>query len=84
MAPAAAEAQRGHRDGGGDGGSHSRGNNGGGESRAARIEARNEARSREARVISPDGSPVTVLVVPTNEELEIARQTATLLGARTT
>ncbi|MCQ9366640.1 acetate kinase [Brevibacterium sp. 50QC2O2] len=26
-------------------------------------------------VISPDDSPVTVLVVPTNEELEIARQT---------
>ena len=47
MAPAAAQAQRGHRDGGdGDRGSHSRGNNGGGESRAARIEARNEARSQ--------------------------------------
>ena len=41
--------------------------------------ARNEAPSREARVISPDGSPVTVLVVPTDEELEIARQTAALL-----
>ncbi|CAA9301172.1 MAG: Acetate kinase [uncultured Friedmanniella sp.] len=40
---------------------------------------RNEARSREARVISPDGSPVTVAVVPTNEELEIARQTVALL-----
>jgi acetate kinase len=26
-------------------------------------------------VISTDDSPVTVLVVPTNEELEIARQT---------
>lgn len=26
-----------------------------------------------ARVISPDGSPITVLVVPTNEELAIAR-----------
>jgi acetate kinase len=44
--------------------------------------ARNEAPSRDARVISPDGSPVTVLVVPTNEELEIARQTAALLDAR--
>jgi acetate kinase len=43
--------------------------------------ARNEARSGEARVISPDGSPVTVLVVPTNEELEIARQAAALLAA---
>lgn len=41
---------------------------------------RNEAASREARVISPDSSPVTVMVVPTNEELEIARQTAALLA----
>jgi len=40
---------------------------------------RNEAPGREARVISPDGSPVTVAVVPTNEELEIARQTVALL-----
>jgi len=44
--------------------------------------ARNEAASSEARVISPDGSPVTVLVVPTDEELEIARQTAALLDTR--
>jgi acetate kinase len=29
-----------------------------------------------ARVISPAGAPVAVLVVPTDEELEIARQTA--------
>lgn len=36
---------------------------------------RNEARGRGIRVISTDDSPVTVLVVPTNEELEIARQT---------
>lgn len=36
---------------------------------------RNEARSRETRRISTDASRVTVLVVPTNEELEIARQT---------
>lgn len=35
---------------------------------------RNAVRSKEARVISPDGAPVTVLVVPTNEELEITRQ----------
>jgi acetate kinase len=35
----------------------------------------NAAPSREARVISPEGSPATVLVVPTNEELEIARET---------
>ncbi len=36
--------------------------------------ARNEAPSADARVISPDGAPVAVLVIPTNEELEIARQ----------
>jgi acetate kinase len=41
---------------------------------------RNEQPSREARVISPAGSPVTVAVVPTNEELEIARQTLALLA----
>lgn len=36
---------------------------------------RNNAPDRGARVISADDSVVTVLVVPTNEELEIARQT---------
>lgn len=36
---------------------------------------RNEERRRDVRVISTDDSAVTVLVVPTNEELEIARQT---------
>lgn len=36
---------------------------------------RNETRGRGIRIISTDASPVTVLVVPTNEELEIARQT---------
>jgi acetate kinase len=35
----------------------------------------NAASSGEARVISPEGSPASVLVVPTNEELEIARET---------
>ncbi|MDH6235779.1 acetate kinase [Cryobacterium sp. CG_9.6] len=41
---------------------------------------RNEAKSRVARRISADDSAVTVLVIPTNEELEIARQTlATVL-----
>lgn len=35
---------------------------------------RNAARAPGIRVISTDDSPVTVLVVPTNEELEIARQ----------
>ena len=44
---------------------------------------RNTAASREARVISPDGSPVTVAVVPTNEELAIAREAAQLLAAET-
>ncbi len=35
----------------------------------------NAARGHTARVISPPSSPVVVLVVPTDEELEIARQT---------
>jgi len=35
---------------------------------------RNELHSRAERRISPDGAPVDVLVIPTNEELEIARQ----------
>ena len=42
--------------------------------------ARNAVRSGEPRVISPDGSPVTVMVVPTNEELAIARATVALVG----
>jgi acetate kinase len=42
--------------------------------------ARNAARSQQARVISPDGARVAVAVVPTNEELAIARQTADLVG----
>jgi acetate kinase len=41
---------------------------------------RNALRSRDARVISPDGAAVTVLVVPTNEELAIARAAAQLVG----
>ena len=39
----------------------------------------NETRSREPRVISTPDSKVTVLVVPTNEELAIARQALTLI-----
>lgn len=35
---------------------------------------RNELSSRAERRISPDGASVEVLVIPTNEELEIARQ----------
>ena len=41
---------------------------------------RNEVHSKKARYISPDGSPVAVLVIPTNEELEIARQTSAALA----
>ncbi len=42
-------------------------------------EAANAERSKEARRVSTADSPVAVLVVPTNEELEIARQTAAVL-----
>lgn len=37
---------------------------------------RNERQSSVARLISPSGASVAVLVIPTNEELEIARQAA--------
>lgn len=37
--------------------------------------ARNESSSRDARLISPEGAAVAVLVIPTDEEHEIARQT---------
>ncbi len=43
---------------------------------------RNESASREARWISPDDSPVAVLVIPTNEELEIARQALAVVSYR--
>jgi acetate kinase len=39
----------------------------------------NAAASHDARAISPANSPVAVLVIPTNEELEIARQTVEVL-----
>jgi len=42
----------------------------------------NGVRSRDARVISPDGAAITIAVIPTNEELAIARETAALLQAR--
>ncbi len=42
---------------------------------------RNRARARGTRVISTDASRVVVLVVPTNEELEIARQTMEVVDA---
>ncbi|WP_353988542.1 acetate/propionate family kinase [Ruicaihuangia caeni] len=41
---------------------------------------RNELQSGEARLISPEGAPVSVMVIPTNEELEIARQAISLVG----
>jgi acetate kinase len=39
----------------------------------------NEVASRDERRISPKHAPVDVLVIPTNEELEIARQTLAVL-----
>ncbi|MDF3049442.1 MAG: acetate kinase [Pseudonocardia sp.] len=44
-------------------------------------EARNAARSREVRTISSDDSAVAVLVVPTDEELEIAEQSLAVVRA---
>jgi acetate kinase len=43
--------------------------------------ARNSAVSKAERYISPDGSLVAVLVIPTNEELEIARQSLAAIRA---
>jgi acetate kinase len=40
----------------------------------------NASPSRDARRISPDGAPVDVLVVPTDEELQIALETVDLLA----
>jgi acetate kinase len=45
-------------------------------------EERNRSASTEARVISPPGAEVSVLVVPTDEELEMAEQAAALVGVR--
>jgi len=45
-------------------------------------DAANAARSREPRIISAPDSLITVLVVPTNEELSMARQTAALLDIK--
>jgi len=41
---------------------------------------RNQHPSREDRAVSPIGARVAVLVVPTNEELEIARQSASVVA----
>ena len=43
--------------------------------------ARNASSSKQARYVSPAGSPVAVLVIPTNEELEIARQTVAAVAS---
>lgn len=43
--------------------------------------AKNAAKERGERRISPDGAPVAVLVIPTDEELEIALQTEALARA---
>ena len=43
-------------------------------------EEANAHRSREPRVISRPGSPVTVLVVPTNEELAMAQETLAIIS----
>lgn len=44
--------------------------------------ALNESGSRGARAISPSAAPVAVLVIPTNEELEIARQALAVAAGR--
>lgn len=41
----------------------------------------NAGRIKEPKVISPAGTPVTVVVFPTNEELEIAQQSVALVRA---
>lgn len=45
-------------------------------------QSRNEAPGKHTRVISPEGAAVAVLVVPTNEELEIARQALALVSGQ--
>ncbi len=44
---------------------------------------RNSTASRAARVVSPDGAPIAVCVVPTDEEHEIASQTLSVATSRT-
>ena len=44
-------------------------------------EEKNEVRSKESRVISTPDSPVTILVVPTNEELAMDQDTLRIIGA---
>lgn len=40
---------------------------------------RNAGRCKEPKIVSPDGAKVTVLVYPTNEELEITRQVLSVI-----
>ena len=44
---------------------------------------RNQADSLEARVVSVEDSPVAVMVIPTNEEWEIARQSLSVVRTHT-
>jgi acetate kinase len=44
------------------------------------VELDHEANTRKDTRISRPGSPISAWVIPTNEELVIARHTATLLG----
>jgi acetate kinase len=43
---------------------------------------RNNADSHDERYISPEGAPIAVLVIPTDEEIEIARQTLAAVAGR--
>ena len=45
-------------------------------------DARNRSTANDARAIHREGAPVAVLVVPTNEELEIAEQTLACIQSR--
>ena len=42
----------------------------------------NDVRSPEARTISPEGTKIRVMIVPTNEELAIARQSLEIVGTQ--
>ncbi len=47
-------------------------------------EARNQAATTGAAEVSPDGAEVAVLVIPTNEEWQIAREALDVVGAAST
>jgi acetate kinase len=46
------------------------------------VDPRRNATGEGARLISPDGAPVAVCVVPTDEELAIAEDVGALLASR--